>query len=345
MFKQLKKRSFSVLGIGEVMLRLSPPAKERISNSESFEKMAGGSELNVVSGISQLGLRTGMITKLPKNEIGKFIKNKIRYAGTSDDYIIYDESDAKRLGVYYYESGAYPRLPVVSYDRRDSSFTRFTKEEVHPKIFTSANIFHTSGITLALSESLRENVIAMMHRFHDEGALISFDVNYRAALWDEATAKRTIESVLEIIDILFVSEETLRRMFGMTGELCEIHRALSKKYPNLEIIASTKRTVISPQKHSFTSLVYDAREERHFSEPPYENIDVVDRIGSGDAYVAGALYGLLKYRDIEAAARYGDAMAALKNTVVGDMTICDLADIERIIRDHTSTGPKNEMLR
>ena len=109
MLKISKKRNFSVLGIGEVMLRLSPVGKERISYCETFEKMAGGSELNVVAGVSMLGLRTGMITKLPHNEIGKFIKHKIRYAGTSDDYIIYDDSPNMRLGVYYYESGAYPR--------------------------------------------------------------------------------------------------------------------------------------------------------------------------------------------------------------------------------------------
>ncbi|MBP3308912.1 MAG: sugar kinase [Clostridia bacterium] len=340
-----KDCEFRVLGIGEVMLRLSPVGKERISHSETFEKKAGGSELNVVSGISMLGMRTGIITKLPHNEIGKFAKRKIRYSGTSDDYIIYDESDTMRLGIYYYESGAYPRLPVVSYDRRSSSFTTLTKEELPADMYDNAAVFHTSGITLALDEGIRENVIAMMHRFHECGALISFDVNYRAALWDEATAKSCIESVLPIIDILFVSEETSRRMFGMTGTLEDIHREFSKKYPNLKIIASTKRKVISPQKHTFSSLVFDAAEGRHFEEAPYENIDVVDRIGSGDAYVAGALYGLLRFGDIESAAKYGDAMCALKNTVLGDMTVCDLTDIERIIKNHSSAGPKSEMIR
>ncbi len=345
MFAKFKKRSFSVLGIGEVMLRLSPVGKERISYCETFEKMAGGSELNVVAGISMLGLRTGMITKLPHNEIGKFIKHKIRYTGTSDDYIIYDDSEEKRLGVYYYESGAYPRLPVASYDRRGSSFTTFKKEELSANVYTSTNIFHTSGITLALSDELCENVIAMMHRFHDEGALISFDINYRAALWSEEKAKATIEKILPLINILFISEETSRRMFGMSGTLEEIHREFAKKYPNLNIIASTKRKVLSPQKHCFSSLVYDTECDKHFEEAPYNDIDVVDRIGSGDAYVAGALYGLTKYRSIESAAKYGDAMCALKNTIIGDMTQCDLADIERIIRDHNSTGPKSEMVR
>ena len=116
------------------MLRLSPVGKERISHCETFEKKAGGSELNVVAGMSMLGERTGIITKLPHNEIGKFARRRIRYSGTSDDYVIYDESDEKRLGIYYYESGAYPRVSVVGYDRGHSSFTTFRKSELPEEI-------------------------------------------------------------------------------------------------------------------------------------------------------------------------------------------------------------------
>ena len=345
MIKFNTSREFDALGIGEVMLRLSPSGKERISHSETFEKMAGGSELNVVSGISMLGLRTGMITKLPKSEIGKFIKHKIRFAGTSDDYILYDDSEDKRLGIYYYESGAYPRLPIVSYDRKLSSFTTFKADELPEDIYGSTKIFHTSGITLALSHEIRREVTKMVKSFHDAGALISFDVNYRASLWSEEAAKASIEKLLPLIDILFISEETSRRMFGMDGTLKEIHKSFAEKYPNLSVIASTSRTVISPTKHTFTSLVYDCKENRHYEEAPYENIDVVDRIGSGDAYVAGALYGLLKRGDIDSAVKYGNAMAALKNTIVGDMIISDLSEVDRIITAHSSTGPKSEMIR
>ena len=345
MIRELQEKNFKLIGIGEVMLRLSPVGGERISYSETFEKKAGGSELNVVSGVSMLGLRTGIITKLPKNEIGKFVKLKIRYSGTSDDFVIYDRSPGKRLGVYYYEGGAYPRLPVVCYDRAASSFVNFRKEELPDSIYSSANVFHTSGISLALDKTLRENIISIMRKFHECGALISFDVNYRATLWSEEEAKSVIEEILPLVSILFISEETLRRMFAMTGTLEEIHKDFSKRYPNVEIIASTQRRVKSPKKHDFGSLVYDCREDIHYSDAPYCDIDVVDRIGSGDAYVAGALYGLIKHRSIVALAKYGDAMAALKNTVMGDMTECDLGDIERIISAHESTGPKSEMQR
>ena len=142
MIKQLEEKAFKVIGIGEVMMRLSPQGKERISYSETFEKVAGGSELNVVAGISMLGLRTGIITKLPHNEVGKFIKHKIRYTGTSDDFLVWDDSEDKRLGIYFYESGAYPRLPVVSYDRKGSSFTTFKACEVPEKVYNRTNVFH-----------------------------------------------------------------------------------------------------------------------------------------------------------------------------------------------------------
>ena len=345
MINHIKDKEFSVLGIGEVMLRLSPVGKERISYSEAFEKKAGGSELNVVSGISMLGLRTGIITKLPGNEIGKFVKHKIRYSGTSDDYVTYDTSEGARLGIYYYESGAYPRQSVVSYDRRASSFTTFTPKELPEAIYSSANLFHTSGITLALGEGLRLGVYEMMEAFKREGALISFDVNYRAALWTESEAKEAILKVLPLVDILFISEETSRKMFGMKGSLKEIHRAFSLKYPNLEIIASTRRKPITPNKHDFSSLVYDCLEKVHFEEEKYREIDVVDRIGSGDAYVAGALFALLKFRSVEKMASYGNAMAALKNTIPGDTAQCDLSDLERIIKNHREKSSATEMIR
>ena len=131
----------------------------------------------------------------------------------------------------------------------------------------------------------------------------------------------------------------------MVGTLEQIHKDFAKKYPNVEIIASTKRNVKSPQKHDFTSLVYDTREDTHYFDTPYYDIDVVDRIGSGDAYVAGALYGLIKHGDINNAVRYGNAMAALKNTIFGDMIVSDLTEVDRIITAHNSTGPKSEMIR
>ena len=345
MIGKTAKKEFSVIGMGEVMLRLSPQGKERVSYCESFEKRAGGSELNVVSGISMLGLRTGIITKLPNNDIGRFVKHKIRYSGTSDDFVTYDDSHNKRLGIYYYEGGAYPRQSAVSYDRAGSSFLSFERAELPERAYGSTNVFHTSGITLALGEKIRNTTVEIMRAFSEAGALISFDVNYRAALWSEDEARRAVLRVLPDVNILFVSEETLRRTMQRSGDLREMQRSVAKEYPNIELILSTRRRPVSPREHSFSSLVYDAREDAFCEEAEYESIEVVDRIGSGDAYVAGALYALLTYRDLGRTVEYANAMAALKNTVPGDMAQCDSSDIERIIKNHIGSEPKSEMVR
>ena len=150
MFKFKENTDFDLIGMGEVMLRLSPPNKEKISQSETFEKNAGGSELNVVSGAAMLGLRSAIVTKIPKNKMGHFIRNKVRYGNVSDDYLIYDLSDSKRLGLYYYESGVYPRKSSVIYDRAASSMCSLDISEIDPSIYGKTKIFHISSITLAL---------------------------------------------------------------------------------------------------------------------------------------------------------------------------------------------------
>jgi len=339
-----KNKEFDVISFGEVMLRLSPPNKERISQGEVFEKKAGGSELNVVSGISLLGLRTGIITKLPNNEIGKFVKNKIRFYGVSDDYIVYDDSEYKRLGIYYYESGAHPRKPTVVYDRHGSSINSITLDEINSAVYESTKIFHVSGISLALSEQVRHVVIEMIKRFKEKGVLISFDVNYRASLWDEETARKTILSILPFIDILFVSEETSRRMFQQEGTLEEIMKRFSATY-NIKVVATTMRHVISPTKHTWNSTIYCAAEDQFYFEEPYEEIEVVDRIGSGDAYLAGVLFGIVQYQCLQRALEFGNAMAALKNTVPGDMPASDYNEIYNTIMDHKKKGLQSEMNR
>lgn len=328
-------KEFAVLGLGEVLLRLSPPNKDRILAGDVFEKRAGGSELNVVSGISLLGLRTGIITKLPQNEIGKYIKNKIRFSDVSDDYIIYDSSPQARLGIYFYESGAAPRKPTVVYDRCHSSVTTLRLEEVPAEVYQKTAAFHVSGITLALGGIIRETALEMIKKFKAAGCLISFDVNYRATLWSESEARTEIAKVLPLIDFLFVSEETSRKMFQKKGSLQEIMRSYTEEY-GCQLVATTQRKVLSPTKHTWNSIIYSGKEDRFYEEEPYEEIEVVDRIGSGDAYLAGVLFGLLKYNNVQTALEFGNAMAAIKNTIPGDMPVSDFQEISKMIQDHKS---------
>lgn len=344
MITEIPKRKYALAAMGEIMLRLSPVGKERISASDIFEKNVGGAELNVASGVAALGLSSAIISRIPGSEIGKYVRKKVRAHGVSDEYLLTDGSHDARLGIYYYESGAYPRQPMVSYDRRLSSFTALSSRDLSREIYSSASIFHTSGIAAALSPDLSGTVIDVAEQFKESGAIVSFDVNYRAALWSEEEARRTVMEILPITSVLFVSEETARRMLGMKGELRDIHRRLAERFPSLEIIASTRRCAITPGRHDFSSLVYDCRSDCHFEEAEYKGIEVVDRIGSGDAYIAGALYALIKHRSIEAMTKYGNAMAAIKSTVSGDTAACDLEDLWRVIRNH-GEGQGSEIVR
>ena len=344
MFEATEPKEFDALALGEILLRLSAPSNERIVRGNSFEKCAGGAELNVVSGISMMGLRTGIISKVPDNDIGTYIKNHLRFCGVSDDCLIYDKEKDARLGIYFYENGAYPRKSSVVYDRRHSSINTIKLDEIPDEVFSSTRLFHTCGITLALSEQPREVAEQCIKRFKENGALISFDVNYRANLWDETTAKLYIERILPYVDILFVSEETSRRTFGKEGDLKDIMKSYTQDY-NVKIVATTERIVISPKKHTFGSTIYNAAEDKFYVENPYENIEVIDRIGSGDAYVSGVLYGLLSTGDCQQALEIGNAASAIKNTVPGDLPSTNIDEINSIIRTHKKIGPQSEMNR
>lgn len=344
MLKPDNNKKFMALAFGEVMMRLSPESTERINQSHMFVKHAAGSEMNVMSGIARMHHRTGIITKLPQTMAGRYVRNQIRSYGVSDDYILRDYSDDARLGLYYYESGVFPRKPSVNYDRKNSSFTTIRMDEIPSDIFGTTALFHTSGISLALGQGTQDVAIELMKNFKKAGALVSFDVNYRANLWNENDARRIIESVLPYIDVLFVSEETSRRMLGRSGTMDEIMRGYCQQY-GVSVVASTQRIVNSPRNHTFGSILYANEEDRFYTEPPYESIEVIDRIGSGDAYVAGVLTVILSQGGYEKAVSFGNAMSSLKNTIPGDLIATDPAEIESIVKDHHSSGIKSEMNR
>jgi 2-dehydro-3-deoxygluconokinase len=338
-------KNFDVLAIGETLLRLSPLGGDRLVRGDQFAKQVGGAELNVMTGVSLLGLHSGMISKLPDNDIGIFVKNRIRFSGVSDDYLVYDREKDARMGIYYYESAAYPRKPRVVYDRAHTSFNKISLDDYDDSIYSAARCFHTSGITLAISENARKTAIGMMKRFKEAGAVISFDVNFRGNLWTGEEARKCIEEILPLVDIFFCSESTAQLTFAKTGSLEDIMKSFTTEYP-ISVVASTQRTVHSPKVHDFGSVIYSSKNDRFYTEEPYKGIEVVDRIGSGDAYVGGVLYGLLSDpEDYLRALEFGDAASAVKNTIPGDLPSSDRNELEEVIKAHKSTGSQTEMSR
>lgn len=338
-------RKFDLLTLGQLLLRLSPPDNERLVRGDTFVKQVGGAELNVAVGTALLGLHTGVISKLPSHDVGTFMRGKIRSYGVSDDYFMYDDTPGARVGIYFYENGAYPRKPKVIYDRANSSFYSLDIAEIPEEVYRDTICFHTTGITLALSPQIRGTAIEMIKRFKAAGTLVSFDVNFRGNLWTGDEARECIQQILPYVDIFFCSEDTARLTFLKTGTAREMMKSFTEEYP-ISIVASTQRVVHSPKRHTFGSIIYHGAKNEYYEEEPYRDIEVVDRIGSGDAYIAGALYGLLTSGgDCASAVRYGNASSAVKNTIPGDLPSSNLDEIETIIKAHNHTGSQNEMSR
>lgn len=330
-------RAFDLLAMGETLLRLSPPENERLARGGSFRKMIGGAELNVAAGVSQLGLRTGMVTKLPGNLMGTYARNEMRACGVRDDFVVYDGSRDARLGLYYYEQGAAPRKPQIVYDRKYSSMTKIALGEFPEDMYAAARCFHVTGITMALNENCRDTAVEMIKRFKEHGTLISFDVNFRANLWNEETARSVILPILPYVDVFFCSEKTARLTFEKQGSTEDVMRSFTEEFP-ISVVATTERVVHSPKCHTFGSTLYEAKSHTFYKEEPYRDIDVVDRIGSGDAYISGVLYGLLSGGGCQQALEFGNAVSALKDTVPGDLPCLSLSEVRQTIREHKDGG-------
>ena len=338
-------KKYDLLTLGELLLRLSPQANERMSRTKIFEQNIGGAEFNVAAGAAQLGLKTGLVGKIPTHAIGQLARNEVHFQNVSDEYLVQDNSTDARLGVYYYETGAAPRKPGIVYDRKHSSMTTLSIDDFPEEMYSSARCFHTCGITLALNEQVRKTAIEMMKRFKKAGALISFDVNFRGNLWSGAEAKACIEEILPIVDIFFCSDSTARLTFLKEGTPEEVMKSFADEYP-ISVVAATQRIVHSPKRHSFGSVIYDAKKQTFVEEEMYKDIEVVDRIGSGDAYISGALYGLLtSENNTQKALQYGNAVSALKNTVPGDLPSMTLCEVEEMIKTHQEGDNGLEMKR
>mgnify|MGYP000767545056 FL=1 len=198
---------------------------------------------------------------------------------------------------------------------------------------------------MGLGGPVRENAIEMMKKFKEKGARISFDVNFRGNLWTGDEARDCITKILPIVDIFFCSESTANLTFGKTGDIKEILKSFSDEY-DIAVVAATQRIVHSPKSHTFGSVIYEKKTDSYYEEKPYEKIEVVDRIGSGDAYISGFLYGLLKENgNCQDALEYGNAASAMKNTVSGDMLCTDPQEMQQTIEMHHNIGQDFEMKR
>lgn len=319
---------FDVVTFGEVMLRLSPPNFMRFEQTTAFNAHAGGAEMNVAVACARMGLRTAYVTKLGDNSIGHFIRNKAREQGVDTSYVLWDPNS--RCGVYFVEFGAAPRSQRVIYDREQSAISKLKPGEIRwSEILKGTRLFHTSGITPALSPNCAKATDEALTTAHEQGCKVSFDVNYRGKLWTPDQARAFAEPASKMIDILITTEEDTKVVYGIEGkDYEEVARKLAEKF-GFEVVVITFRETPLVWLNKWSVFAYS--KGKIYRSPTYD-VEIVDRLGGGDSCSAGFIYGYLELKDLQKAVEFGAALSALKHSVPGDLAYIYKSEVESLMK-------------
>jgi len=308
------------------MLRLSPPGYQRITQAERFEIAIAGTESNTAAVLAQLGVQTVWLSRLPDNPLGHLVVQRLRAVGVDVQHVSWD-SDS-RLGLYFVEPGVTPRPTRVYYDRKGSAMSRWRPGEWDwHDLLRGASLLHATGITPALSQSCREATREALQVAREMNISVSFDLNYRSLLWSPDEARRVIESLLPLVDLLIVSPADARTVLAIDGEDGDIAVHIQRRY-RVPMVATPLRDQQSATVGRRYSVVATAEHVWRSEGCPFE---VIDPIGSGDAYDAGLLYGYLQ-GDIELAMRCADDLSALKHTVPGDVLFTSPDELQELLQ-------------
>jgi 2-dehydro-3-deoxygluconokinase len=332
---------------GEIMLRLSPPDSLRFTQARSFNLIYGGGEANVAISLANFGLETEFVTRIPANDLGEACLQFLRQYNVGTRYIL---RGGERLGIYFLENGSNMRGSQVIYDRVNSSFASLKAGMLDWKlILAEAGWFHFTGITPAISEATAEACLEAVKVARAMGLTVSCDMNYRAKLWKWGKpASEVMGELLGYCDLAIGNEEDAEKVFGIHAprsdviagnvnaqnyrDVCE---ALSDKFPNLKQIAITLRGSISANTNTWSGLLWDSGQ--FFTAPLYEITHIVDRVGGGDSFVGGLIYGMQKFgNDRQKALDFAVAASALKHTIMGDFNLVTAEEVEKLI-----TGDKS----
>jgi 2-dehydro-3-deoxygluconokinase len=313
---------FDVVTFGESMIRLTPPNFQRLEQAREFEVGVSGAELNTATGLARLGMRTTWVSRLVDSPMGRMIANRAREQSVDTSNIIWVKEG--RVGIYYYEMGASTRASQVIYDRANSAISQLKMGELDWElILGGARAFHISGITPALSQSCAEVSQLAVATAKSAGCVVSLDINYRARLWSKEAARECITGLLKDVTILFTTLDEAQAVLGLEGEAEDVAREIADRW-NVPVVAITLREAPSVLRNIWRSLaladgkVYTGRTIQ---------LELIDRMGTGDSYDAGFLYGYLT-GDLNKAVAYGDALAAIKHSVPGDYTWVTPAELK-----------------
>jgi 2-dehydro-3-deoxygluconokinase len=315
---------FDLTTLGETMLRLSVPIGARLDDTRVLDVEIGGAESNVCVALARLGRRCGWVSRLPDHRLGDAVLRALRADGV--DVSAVKRVPGERVGTYFIEYAARPRSIHVIYDRADSAAARMSAGDVDWGYLLDARVLHITGITAALSASCYELVVEALRRARSAGVTVSFDVNYRAKLWDATTAGERLRPLLAEADILFCKSADAALLFGCAGEPREQMAALKALTP--------ARAVFCTFGEQGAALLHGDE----FVAQPAIAVQIVDRIGSGDAFAAGVLDGLLD-GDLSAFSgpalreglRRGVALAAIALSQHGDRVLSSRAELDAVV--------------
>lgn len=319
-----------VVTFGETMIRLSAPNFSRLEQANSFDAFVGGSESNVAVCIQRLGIDTAFVTRLTDNSLGQMVENKISEHGVDTSNIVW--TDDHRVGKYFLEYGANPRPSSVIYDRANSAISKTKKGTFDwGDVFAGKDkeLFHTSGITPALSEPASRVTKEAIRMAKESGLLVSVDLNYRSKLWSQEEARKVMTDLMKYTDILITTEEDTERVFDITGEsYSEVAERLAGEF-DFEVVAITLRDNISMWRNDWTAIAY--ANGKLYEDMTYE-LELVDRVGGGDSFTGGFLYGYLSGDgDVQRGVEYGNASSAVKQTNPGDVSWASREEIESLV--------------
>ena len=320
--------NFDVITLGETMLRFTPPGFERLEQATSLELHIGGSESNTAVGLARMGCRTTWLSRLPNTSLGHLVASTIGRHGVDVSHVVWTDDD--RLGTYYLERGKPPRGAQVLYDRRDSAISKMRPDELPSGLFTPgrARLFHTSGITLGISESAAATAQMAAELAKAAGMLVSFDVNYRAKLWRPEAAHAACVDFMKLADIVFLPIRDAHTVFGLEEPTDEaILQNLSRHSPHcLFVMTLGARGAIAIDRHGEV-----------FRQAAFATTEV-ERLGSGDAFDAGFLASYLESGDVAMALRWGCAAASLKYTIPGDLPLVSRDEVKRLAELESAAG-------
>lgn len=332
--------SKKVVTFGEIMLRLSPPGFGRFVQAQNFDVTFGGGEANVAVSLAHYGFESYFVTKLPSHEIGQSGVNYLRRFGVDCEHIV---RGGDRMGIYFLETGASQRPSKVIYDRANSAVSGMQPEEVDwQKVFEGASWFHWTGITPALSASARKCVQTACEAAKAAGVTISCDLNFRKKLWTESEAQAFMQPAMKWVDVCIANEEDAEKSLGLkpaasnveTARLSEesyfeVARELKRRY-GFKAVAITLRESYSASKNGWSALLLDDRDcKEPYRSRRYE-IAIVDRVGGGDAFAGGLIYGWLSKKNSREALEFAVAASCLKQTIPGDFNHVTAAEVEKL---------------